>query len=383
MKKRTSKKASGKKTSSRKVPFVDLGLQAEEAKVPLLKKWSAVLASGIFLYGQHLKRFEKQFAKFCTTKYAVGLGSGTDALQLSLIACGVSKKDEVITPSNTFASSAISILRLGAVPVFVDINPTTYNIDPEKIEEKITNKTKVIMPVHLYGHPADMKKVLPLAKTHNLKVIEDACQAHGARFNDKSVGSFGDIAAFSFYPTKNLASFSDAGAVVTNRKSYANHVRKLGSYGFGKRYVSEELGFNSRLDELQAVWLSLHLKRLNRRNRKRRALAKRYLKRLAHLPLILPEEEKGAYQVYHQFIIRTPVREALKKFLQKKGITTIIHYPIPIHRQPAFRHLPRVSLPVTEKVSREILSLPIYPQMTAEQLNYVCKSIHEFYQRAP
>lgn len=362
-----------------KVPFVNLTAQTAEIKKEVFEKWDKVISSGEFILGSETLKFEKNFAKFCQTKFAKLVASGTDALYLSLIVSGIKPGDEVITTSFSFISTASSIIRLGAVPVFVDIIPETFNIDPAKIEAKITKKTKAIIPVHLFGQMANMPKILALATKYKLKVIEDAAQAHGAKLNGNAAGSFGDLAAFSFYPTKNLPSFSDCGAVVTNYKEYADHVAILRNHGFTKPYFAQEPGINSRSDELQAVWLQACLKRLPHWNKKRQRLAQRYVEKLSNLPITLPKISQGAEHVFHVFAIRTEKRDDLKKFLARKGMETQIYYPVPIHKQPAFAKLSKVNLPETERVASEILALPIYPQMSFTQQGYVCNTIYEFF----
>ncbi len=364
-----------------KIPIVDLAQQFKETNKNILKRWQKVLRKGVFISGPNTRAFESSFARFTRSKYSKSVASGTDALRLALTAAGIGKNDEVITPSFTFVASAMVIAQLQAKPVFVDIDEETYNINSQKIEPAITKKTKAILPVHLFGQPANMTDILKIAKTYKLKVIEDSAQAHGATLGGKPAGSLGDIAAFSFYPTKNLGSFSDAGMVTTNNKDYFKHLQKLSNYGFDPRYFSHELGFNSRIDELQAVWLLAYLKHLKTWNTRRRSLAKRYLSLLKDLPIKLPAEKEGFYHVYHIFAILTPNRDKLQKFLSSKGITTLVHYPFPIHVQPAFKYLKTKKLPESEKVAKQILSLPIYPQLSHKNQDYICYCIKDFYQK--
>lgn len=365
-----------------KIPIVNLAKQFKEAEKKILKGWQQVLKNGIFISGPNTNRFEKSFAKFTKAKYAKAVASGTDALRISLTAAGIKKNDEVITPSFTFVASAIAVAQLHAKPVFVDIEAQTYNVDTSLIERAITKKTRAILPVHLFGQGANMPKIVKIAKKYKLKIIEDAAQAHGAKIGKKMVGSFGDLATFSFYPTKNLGSFSDAGMITTNDKDYFKRLQKLSNYGFDPRYFSHELGFNSRIDELQAVWLLAYLKHLRTWNTKRRSLAKRYLSLLKDLPIKLPTEKEGFYHVYHIFAIQTPNRDKLQKFLSSKGVTTLIHYPFPIHLQPAFKYLKTKKLPESERVAKQILSLPIYPQLTSPQQDYICQSIRNFFKKS-
>ena len=333
------------------------------------------------MQGPQIEIFEKKFAQFCGAKYCALVASGTDALYLVLKAIGIKPGDEVITPSFTFVATSVAIVRCGAKPVFVDIDQKSFNIDPEQIEQKISPKTKAILPVDLFGQMADMEKIRTITQKHKLKIIEDACQAHGASTNGKSPASLSDAAAFSFYPTKNLSSFSDSGAVVTNDQTIFQKVKKLANYGYIEKYIAGEIGTNSRSDEFQAVWLQESLKKLPRWNKKRQILAKRYKKLLSDLPIILPEFSPGANHVYHQFVIRTAKRNLLKKFLFKNHIATNIHYPKPIHLQPAFKFLGKPKLINSEKVAREILSLPIYPQLSIKQQNYICDNIKAFFNK--
>lgn len=363
----------------KKIPYVDLAQSYKKIKKELLPKWEKALNTGIFLAGPNIKRFEKALASYYNIRYTQTVASGTDALLLSLLACRITEADEVITPSFTFVSSAISILRLGATPVFVDIDPQTYCIDPDQIEAKITKNTRAIMPVHLFGQSCKMDKIEKLARKYNLKLIEDACQAIGAEFHSKKVGTFGDLSAISFYPTKNLGSFSDGGAIITNNKSLFQMAKNLANYGFTEKYISDELGYNSRIDELQAVWLSLQLKRLEIVIKNRRRLAKTYIQNLGHLPIQLPYIQDWQSHTFNVFAIKTKKRDALKKYLEQNGITTIVHYPLPIHRQPAFKNFRNVSLPHSENASKEVLSLPIYPELSQRQQSYICESISKFF----
>jgi len=362
------------------IKFIDFNRKYKRYKKEINSSIRRVFERGWFIAGPERIEFENKFCRYLGAKYAVGVNSGTDSIAAALKAVGIKSGDEVITTSHT-ATPTISAIRIaGAIPVFVDIDRSTMNINPYLIEKKITSRTKAILPVHLYGYPADMDIICKLADKYNLQVIEDACQAHGAKINQKSAGSFGDLGCFSFYPTKNLSSFSDSGAIVTNNKFLATKVKSLKNYGFThKKYISEQLGFNSRSDELQAIYLQASLKQLSKWMAKRVFLAKRYIKNLSNLPLILPSFKDESEHVFNVFVIRTKRRDFLKKHLQQKGIETIIHYPLPIHLQPAFRYLPKVSLPITEQVSKEVLSLPIFPQMTLGQQDYICESIRQFF----
>lgn len=341
-----------------------------------------VFKRGYFILGPELAAFEEEFARAIHVKYAVGVNSGTDALVLALRALDIGPGDEVITVANTFIATAIAIDAVGATPVFVDINPSTYTMDPDKVERVITKKTKALLPVHLYGHPADMEALMRLARKHKLKVVEDACQAHGATFQKKTVGGIGDVGCFSFYPTKNMGAFGDAGAVVTNNAAIASRVRALRNYGESKKYTSIIRGVNSRLDEIQAALLRWRIKKLAIWDRKRAQIAEQYTKAFKNLPLCAPcVEDAKSKRVWHLYVIRCARRDELKAFLESKGIRTMIHYPVPIYAQPAFSHLKCSAdeYPETARATKEILSLPLYPEMTTKEVKSVCRNIREFF----
>lgn len=342
-----------------------------------------VLKSGVYILGEEVASFEKEFAAFCEAKHCVALASGTDALLLSLKALGIKPGDEVITVAHTFVSTALTISQLGAKPVFADIDPATYTIDPKDVERKITKKTKAIIPVHLYGHPASMEALRALAQTHGLKIVEDACQAHGARYRGKRVGTLGDIAAFSFYPSKNLGGYGDGGAVVTDNGELAKKVRQYRTYGGIERDRYETDGINSRLDEVQAAVLRTKLARLERGNEKRRANAEQYRSHLDGIPITLPTVADGAESVYHQFVIRAKSRDELREYLRGKGIQTGVHYPTPVHLQPVYASKGHAAgeLPVTEEIVKEIVSLPMCPFITEEELTAVADSTREFFEK--
>jgi dTDP-4-amino-4,6-dideoxygalactose transaminase len=369
------------KTSSSKVPFFDLRRQYEKLKVELDDAFRSVFEKGNFILGENVKSFEEEFADYSNVKFAVGVGSGTEALHLSLRACGVGPGDEVITVPNTAVPTISAISSAGARPVFVDISSDTYAINVEKIEEKITERTKIIMPVHLYGHPAEMGQILKLASTHNLKVIEDACQAHGARYNGKNVGTIGNMGCFSFYPTKNLGAYGDGGMVVTNDEGLYERLVMLRNYGEVKKFTSKIEGFNSRLDEIQAAVLRVKLRYLDEWNNRRRDIAKLYRQLLKDSGIQLPCEKEWAEHVYHLFVIRTNKRNVLRHCLEGRGIGTQIHYPIPIHQQEAYEKLGyrKGDFPVSEKNAEEILSIPIYPELTTGEIETVARCIKEFH----
>jgi dTDP-4-amino-4,6-dideoxygalactose transaminase len=366
-----------------RVPFINLNREYQSIKDEILTAIQRVFERGQFILGKEVSLFEEEFAHYCGVRYGVGVASGTDALYLALIAAGIGEGDEVITVSNSFIATALAISFTGARPVFVDIDPETYTIDPNLIEEllkKRRKRVKAILPVHLYGHPADMGAIMEIAKKYDLIVIEDACQAHGAEFEGKKAGSFGVMGCFSFYPTKNLGCYGDGGMVVTNSRKLYERLLLLRNYGEKKKYQHIIKGRNSRLDELQAAILRVKLKYNDEWNEKRRRNAFFYHERLKGLDIICPTEREGFKHVYHLYVIRTKKRNDLQKFLKNKGIETLIHYSIPIHRQRAFNELGYNSgrLPITEEVSREILSLPISPQMTNSELEDVINQINLF-----
>ena len=366
------------------IPFTDFKRKYKRYRKEIDAVIERVFKRGWFILGPEVKKFEENFARYLGVKYVIGVNSGTDALFLGLKALGVGARDEVITVSNT-ATATVSAIRMnGAVPVFVDINEDTYTIDPSLIEKKITPRTKAILPVHLYGYPADMDQIVKLAKKHQLKIVEDACQAHGAKYGLKGVGSLGDIGCFSFYPTKNLGALGDAGAIVTNRKEIADQVVALRNYGERSKYHNEIEGVNSRLDEIQAAILNWSLSKLDQWNRERDRLARAYSEYLKDFPLILPKKsDENHKRVWHLFVIKTQKRDEMRSFLRQKGIETLIHYPKPIFQQQAYRFLnyKESDLPMTHKVTMMILSLPLYPELQMKELEKICDTIRLFYTR--
>ena len=339
-----------------------------------------VLDSGWYILGKEVTQFEKEFAQFNTVSHAIGVGSGTEALHIALRALDIGQGDEVITPAHTAVATASAIVLSGAKPVFVDIEPEFFTIDPDLIEDAITSKTKAIIPVHIYGQPCDINTIMEIAKKHNLKVIEDCAQAHGANYKSKRVGSIGDIGCFSFYPTKNLGAIGDGGALVTNDDKLAYRIRLLREYGWKERYVSSTEGWNSRLDEIQAAFLRVKLNALDADNDRRRRHAEKYQDMLQALPLQLPKAREDSSHVYHLFVVQTDNRDALKKYLREQGIQTAIQYPIPIHRQEYFREIVGdITLPVTEKAATEILSLPMYPELSEKDRKIVSQKIMYYY----
>ena len=367
-----------------KIPFVDLTAQHEEIKEALDREIQRIFTSASFILGEEVERFEREFADFCQAKFAIGVANGTDALTLALKALGVGPGDEVITVPNTFIATVEAIEHVGAVPRFVDIDPNTYNIDPNGIEAAITDRTKVILPVHLYGQPADMDPILELAAKYDLLVVEDAAQAHGARYKGRKVGSFGDVACFSFYPSKNLGACGDAGAVVTDNEEIATKLRKLRNHGGIEKYQHDIVGYNSRLDALQAAVLRLKLGFVEQWNEMRRRNAALYNQLLTEIPqVITPSVLNGAEHVYHLYVIRLMEgdRDRLREYLQTHGIASGVHYPKPVHLTTAFAHLgySERSFPIAEECAKMIISLPMYPHLHQTKIEYIVQTIHEFF----
>lgn len=362
------------------VPFVSFKPMEKELDSELRAAFNRVYERSWYIEGEEDQAFEEAFARFCHTDYCVGVGNGLDALMLSLKALGVGHGDEVIVPSNTYIATALAVTYVGATPVFVEPDIRTYNIDPARIEEKVTEKTKAIMPVHLYGQPCDMDPILAVAKKYKLFVVEDCAQAHGATYQGKVIGSFGDAAGFSFYPGKNLGALGDAGAAVTNDKALAEKIRALGNYGSDYKYHHIYQGNNSRLDELQAAFLAAKLPHLDRMNQARREIAARYLEGIQNPLVVLPYVLPGTQPVWHIFAIRCKQRDALTAFLAEKGIGTNKHYPIPMHLQGCYEelHIPQGALPIAEEISATELSLPMYYGMTEEEIQYVIDSVNAF-----
>ena len=363
-----------------KVPFVSFKPLEKELNNELTSAFKRVFNNSWYIGGNEDAEFEKAFAKYCDTKYCIGVGNGLDALMLILRALNIGDGDEVLVPSNTYIATALAVTYVGATPVFVEPDIDTYNINPALIEEKITNKTKAIMPVHLYGQACDMDPIMQVAKKHNLYVIEDCAQAHGATYKGKVVGSFGDAAGFSFYPGKNLGALGDAGAVVTNDEALATKVRALGNYGSDYKYHHIYKGVNSRLDEFQAAFLSAKLPYMDKVNSNRREIADKYLKGINNSSLTLPFVREENVPVWHVFAVRCNRRDELAEFLESKGIGTNKHYPIPMHLQECYKDLgiAKGSLPVAEEISATQLSLPMYYGMTDDEIQYVIDCINEF-----
>jgi dTDP-4-amino-4,6-dideoxygalactose transaminase len=364
------------------IPFLDLkGLNAQY-RAELIEACTRVIDSGWYIQGNECKEFNKEFAEYCGTKYAIGVANGLDALTLILRAYKemdvLSNGDEVIVPSNTYIASILAISENNLVPILVEPDIDTYLIDPSKIEEKITSKTKAILAVHLYGQTCEMDTINIIAKKYNLKMVEDSAQSHGAYFKDKRSGNLGDASGFSFYPGKNLGALGDGGAVTTNDKELANTIKALGSYGSHKKYENLYKGVNSRLDEIQATILRVKLKYLDEESNKRREVASYYLENIKNNNLILPTARTKDNHVWHLFAIRTSNRDKLQKYLLDNGIQTLIHYPIPPHKQIAYKEWQNIKYPISEKVHQEILSLPISSVQTIADTRYIVETINGY-----
>ncbi|MCR4814358.1 MAG: DegT/DnrJ/EryC1/StrS family aminotransferase [Lachnospiraceae bacterium] len=339
----------------------------------------SVLRSGWYVLGPRVEKFENEFAGYTGAKYAVGVASGLDALILAFRVLGIGVGDEVIVPGNTYIASVMGVTINGATPVFAEPDEF-YNIDASKIEAAITEKTKAVLIVHLYGQACEADRICEICKKHNLRLVEDCAQSHGAKYNDRMTGTFGDIGCFSFYPSKNLGAFGDGGAVVTDDEKIAADLKMLRNYGSRKRYYFEEVGMNSRLDEMQAALLSVRLKHLDELNEERKEIAKRYLEGIHNESILIPSVRKDATSVWHQFVIRTERRKELIKYLEEKEIGSIIHYPIPPHLSECYKALGHKAgdFPITEKYANEVLSLPFYNGMTEEEEEYVIEALNAF-----
>ena len=362
------------------IPLVDLKAQYVGIKLEIDAAMQRVVNNTSFILGKEVAEFEKNFAAFCRVQHCVGTDSGTAALHLALLICGVKPDDEVITTTHTFIATSEVISLVGANPVFVDIDPRTYNVDPNLIARAITPRTRAIIPVHLYGQPAEMDGILEIARKHNLRVIEDAAQAHGAEYRGQRAGTMGDVACFSFYPGKNLGAYGDAGALVTNDGELAAHARMLRDHGRSEKYAHKLVGYGYRLDSLQAAILGAKLPHLDAWNARRRAIAECYDELLTNSDVVTPFVPSHIKPVYHIYCIRHKNRDALQKHLKARGIDTGIHYPIPLHLQPVYQNLDYNvgDFPHTEKAANEILSLPMYPELTDTQVQQIADAIKEF-----
>lgn len=364
------------------IPFVDLKSQYLSIRSEIDPAINAVIDTAAFIGGLFLNKFEENFAKFCSVKHCIGVANGTDAIFVTLKSLGIGKGDEVITTANSFIATSEAITLAGAKVVFVDINPDTYNIDTDLIEAKITEKTKAIIPVHLYGQPADMDPIMMIARKYGLKVIEDAAQAHGAIYKGRTVGSFGDMACFSFYPGKNLGAYGDGGAVVTNDDALASRVRMFANHGRTEKYNHAVEGINSRLDGIQAAILDVKLKHLDEWSKQRRRNANLYSEKLKDSNVAIPTELNYVQAVYHLYVVRVDAdkRAALQQYLKQKGIATGIHYPIALPNLRAYSYLgySENDFPVATRASREILSLPMFAELSCEQVDYVVDALKSF-----
>lgn len=363
-----------------KIPFVSFRPMEKELDKELRQAFERVYAGSWYIEGKEDTAFENEFAQYCGAAHCVGTGNGLDSLMLVLKALNIGEGDEVIVPSNTYIATALAVTYVGAIPVFAEPDIRTFNIEPSKIEEKISNKTKAVIPVHLYGQPCEMDSIIAIARKYDLYLIEDCAQAHGAVYKGKKVGSFGNAAGFSFYPGKNLGALGDGGAVVSNYKEVADKVRALGNYGSDYKYHHIYKGHNSRLDEIQAAFLRVKLYHLDRMNEERRRIADRYLKEIHNDNIILPYIIKDVVPVWHIFGIRCTRRDELEAYLKNKGIGTNKHYPIPMHMQECYMDLgiKPGELPIAEEISATQLSLPMYYGMTEEEINYVVDAVNSF-----
>jgi dTDP-4-amino-4,6-dideoxygalactose transaminase len=362
-----------------RVPFVDLAAQHAAIHAETSRAAARVLHDADFILGRDVERFEEAFARYCGCEHGIGVDSGTSALQLALEAYGISAGDEVIAPANTFIATALAISGTGARPVLVDVDPRTYTMDVARLEEAITARTRAIMPVHLYGQPADMDPILDIAHRHHLVVIEDACQAHGAKYKGRPVGSLGHAAAFSFYPSKNLGACGDGGMVVTNDPEIATSVKMLRNYGQDRKYHHVRRGYNHRLDTIQAALLRIKLPHCDEWNNARRRRAQIYHRLLSDI-VVTPVPASYSEAVWHLYVIETDERDALQKHLTEQGVGTAIHYPIPIHLQPAYQELGYRAgdFPVTERAADRILSLPMYPELPVDAIEEVAAEVRAF-----
>lgn len=360
------------------ISFGRLDLMHNEIREEIDNAIKRVIDNSYYIDGPYLKQFEENWAKYCETNYCVGLGNGLEGLKLALIALGVKEGDEVIIPSHTFIATALAVSNCGAIPVFVEANENDFLINVNKIEEKITNKTKAIIVVHLYGQCCDMDEIMKIAKKYNLKVIEDAAQAHGATYKGRKAGSLGDIAEFSFYPGKNLGCLGDGGCITTNDKELADKIRELRNYGSNEKYIHNEKGFNSRLDELQASILLAKLPYLDKWNKDRRRIAERYSNEINNNKVKLPIESKNNYHVYHQYVVLVENREKFQQYLRENDIPTMVHYPKAIHKQKAYEEFNNLNLPLAEIFANEVVSLPMYYGLTEKEITHIIEVINKY-----
>lgn len=360
------------------IKFLDLKKINNRYREEIASRIKDILDKGWYLQGEENEKFTKNFANFCGTKFALGVANGLDALNLIIKAYGFGNGDEIIVPANTYIATILAISENGCIPILVEPDIKTYNINPDSIEEKITTKTKAIMVVHLYGQAVQMEKIWKIAKKYNLKIIEDSAQAHGAIYQENRTGNLGDASGFSFYPGKNLGCMGDGGAVTTNDEELFNKIKAIANYGSDRKYHHIYKGVNSRLDEIQAAVLDIKLNHLDSDNNKRREISKYYRENIKNSKLILPETYDEKSHVWHIFAVRTQNRDEFQKYLTKKGIQTIIHYPTPPHKQGAYKEWNNLSFPITEEIHNTILSLPISPVMTDSEIEKVVEVVNEY-----
>lgn len=365
------------------VKIFDLSREYKTLGPELVAIFERVASSGEFILGGEVAGFEQAFASYIGVQYGLGVASGTDAIKVAGLACGLRAGDQVITTPNTYIATVMALSPYGITPVLCDIDPETYTMDPGKLEDalSINGRVRLCIPVHLYGHPCDMDEIAAVCDRYGVSILEDACQAHGARYKSRKTGSFGKTAAFSFYPTKNLGCYGDGGAVVTDDEETFERAHAIRVYGQKDRHVHLFEGLNSRLDEIQAAFLSLKLQKLDEWNGERRRIAAIYRRELDETSLVLPVEKSWAYHVYHLYVVRTKEREKLMDYLKQKGVITLVHYPTPVHLQQAYAYLGlgRGYFPEAERAAEEVLSLPMYPGLTEEEVFYTCRCIKDFF----
>jgi dTDP-4-amino-4,6-dideoxygalactose transaminase len=364
------------------IPFLNFDKRNLEIKAEIMDSFEEFFDSNRYVLGPKLLSFEEEYASFSGTDFCVGVSNGLDALKLSLKVLNIGEGDEVIVPSNTYIATVLAVTAVGAIPIFVEPDVSTFNIDPSKITEAITSKTKCIIPVHLYGQPCKMDEIMDIASENKLFVVEDNAQSQGATYDGKRTGSFGDVNAVSFYPGKNIGALGEAGAITMNNKAHFEKVKVLRNYGSSQKYINTLIGYNNRMDEVQASFVSVMLRYIDSWNDQRNQIAKKYELNLKHIEnLILPEIQNNAYSVWHQYVIRTDRRDELQDYLKNNGIGTLIHYPIPPHMQECYKELGynKGNFPIAEKMANTVLSLPIYPGLSDIEIKYITDSIDRFY----
>ncbi len=366
------------------IPYLDLPAQMRTIRKDVDAAIARTLDNCSFCLGPDVVQFEKEFAQFCGAQHCIAFNSGTSALHVAMLLLDVGRDDEVITTPMTFVATSWAISYVGAKPVYVDIDDATFNLDPKLIEKAITPRTKAILPVHLYGHPANLEPMLAVAKKHNLPLVEDSAQAHDAKYKGRKIGTFGEMSCFSFYPGKNLGAYGEGGAIVTNNAAYAARARSLREHGSTQRYYHDEVGFNYRMEGIQGAVLGIKLKHLSQWTKERQRVGHRYHELLADTPLQLPKEAPWAESAYHLYVVRHPRRDELKKHLEANKVGCALHYPLPLHLQKCYANLgyEEGAFPVAEKAAKECLSLPIYPELTEAQIQRVAEVVHDFFKSA-